>query len=188
MKLIKAPTILTTANPDKLVSIGLFGSIEQDKAVQWQKDAEAYFKDWPVLVYNPRRDQWDSTWDQTADSKNFKEQVESELVALDNVDLALFYFDPNTKSPVTLLELGLRGRAEPDNTLVCCPEGFWRKGNIDLVAARYGLHKEKTLDDLLVCAGTYLRMYFGVKGPEYKLKEEVLPDLVSVTEVEDPLE
>jgi hypothetical protein len=44
------------------------------------------------------------------------------------------YLDPNTKSPISLLELGLV--AERDTAVVCCPDGFWRKGNIEIVCER----------------------------------------------------
>ena len=45
------------------------------------------------------------------------------------------YFDPNTKSPISLLELGLF--AKSGKLIVYCPEGFWRKGNVDVVCKRY---------------------------------------------------
>lgn len=42
------------------------------------------------------------------------------------------YFAPNSKSPISLLETGLF----KDKLLVCCPEGFYKKGNIDIVCKR----------------------------------------------------
>jgi hypothetical protein len=47
------------------------------------------------------------------------------------------YFSPETKSPISLLELGLH--AESDRMIVCCPPGFWRKGNVDIVCTRYNI-------------------------------------------------
>jgi hypothetical protein len=47
------------------------------------------------------------------------------------------YFDPNTKSPISLLELGLF--AQSKKLIVCCPRGFWRKGNVDITCDRYGI-------------------------------------------------
>lgn len=50
------------------------------------------------------------------------------------------YFDPSTKSPISLLELGIL-TANPNKLLVCCPEGFWRKGNVDVVCRKYNIHQ-----------------------------------------------
>ena len=59
------------------------------------------------------------------------------------------YFSPETKSPITLLELGIYAVATPEKLLVCCPEGFWRKGNVDIVCAKYGVRQEATLQGLI---------------------------------------
>ncbi len=47
------------------------------------------------------------------------------------------YFDPDTKSPITLLELGLIVRDKPTRLIVYCPEGFYRKGNVDIICRKY---------------------------------------------------
>ena len=38
---------------------------------------------------------------------------------------------------ITLLELGLFARS--GKLIVCCPDGFWRKGNVEVVCARYNV-------------------------------------------------
>jgi hypothetical protein len=53
------------------------------------------------------------------------------------------YFAPDTKSPITLLELGLASRS--GRLVVCCPAGFWRRGNVEVVCARHGV---RVVDDL----------------------------------------
>jgi hypothetical protein len=57
------------------------------------------------------------------------------------------YFDPNTTSPISLLELGLHAKSK--KMIVCCPEGFWRKGNVDIVCKTYNVHQVDTLDDII---------------------------------------
>lgn len=42
-------------------------------------------------------------------------------------------FEEETKSPITLLELGLYIKS---NIVVCCPNKFWRQGNVDIVCHR----------------------------------------------------
>lgn len=47
------------------------------------------------------------------------------------------YFDPFTKSPISLLELGLF--ANSGKLHVICQSPFWRKGNVDIVCAKYNI-------------------------------------------------
>lgn len=55
----------------------------------------------------------------------------------DAADIIAVYFDPNTLSPITLLELGLH--AASGKLIVCCPDGFWRKGNVRIVCERFNI-------------------------------------------------
>lgn len=130
-------------------SVFLAGSIEMGVAEDWQAKVSAALAPLDVLVLNPRRSNWDSSWAQTIDNPPFREQVEWELDALDAADVVLMYFDPATKSPITLLELGIHAAENPEKMIVCCPEGFWRKGNVDIVCARYGVAQASDLDTLL---------------------------------------
>lgn len=115
----------------------LAGSIEMGRAVDWQTTLIERLSDLDVTILNPRCRDWDSSWKQSIDHPQFREQVEWELDGLDSSHVIALYFDPQTKSPISLLELGLFARR--GNLIVYCPEGFWRKGNVDIVAARYGL-------------------------------------------------
>jgi molybdopterin-guanine dinucleotide biosynthesis protein A len=57
------------------------------------------------------------------------------------------YFAPQTQAPITLLELGLFANSQ--RLIVCCPDGFWRKGNIEVVCARYHIPLTNSLNELL---------------------------------------
>lgn len=131
--------------------IGIFlgGSIDQGKAVDWQSQFIKAFEKYPdyVTLYSPRRDDYDATWVQDISNPQFKEQVEWELTQLEDVDLTIFYFDPNGLAPITLMELGCFGSNY--NTLVCCPEGYWRRGNVQVYCERYGIPLFDNLDDLI---------------------------------------
>lgn len=134
-------------------SVFLAGSIEQGTAEDWQTTVAEALREFEITVLNPRRDSWDATWRQDREFAPFREQVEWELEAQEKSDLIAFYFSPSTRSPVTLLELGLAaGRRQ---SVVCCPEGYWRRGNVDIVCARYGIAQVATLDDLV----QYLRVW-----------------------------
>jgi Nucleoside 2-deoxyribosyltransferase like len=118
-------------------SVFLAGSIEMGAAADWQAQVEQSLRDWDGILLNPRRDEWDASWVQSASNSPFREQVEWELEGLERATVIATYFPPGTKSPVTLLELGLFARS--GRLLVCCPDGFWRKGNVEIVCARYGV-------------------------------------------------
>jgi hypothetical protein len=69
---------------------------------------------------------------------------------LDGFELAgliVFYFAPDTKSPISLLELGLFART--GKLLVWCPTGFWRKGNIDIVCKRWNIQQVESLQTFI---------------------------------------
>ena len=152
MKIVKAPKSLPF---DMGPSVFLAGSIEEGKAVDWQTKLTNGLKVPGVTVLNPRRSDWDESWEQTIEDDQFRGQVEWELAAQETADVIAMYYDPETKSPITLLELGLfcnwrfcpDGR--PKKMLVCCPKGFWRKGNVDIVCQRYGVEQVSSLETLI---------------------------------------
>ena len=83
---------------------------------------------------------------QSIGNPQFREQVEWELHAQDQATLIVMYFAPATKAPITLLELGLAARS--GKLVVGCPDGFWRKGNVEVVCAEYGIPLVADLDAL----------------------------------------
>lgn len=116
-------------------------------AEPWQAAVKDALRDEDVVFFNPRRDDWDSTIPQLADNPRFSEQVNWELDSLDGADIIVFYFDPNTKSPITLLELGLYAESGK-RVIVCCPAGFWRKGNVDIVCHRHQISTVGSVGEL----------------------------------------
>lgn len=144
MEEIKAPdTIVSNMN----FSVFLAGSIEMDTAENWQKKVIKHFCNDEITFFNPRRESWDASWKQEISNPKFKEQVEWELSALEQADVIVMYFDSKTKSPISLLELGLF--AQSKKLIVCCPQGFWRKGNVDIVCERYNIKQVKNLETLI---------------------------------------
>lgn len=69
------------------------------------------------------------------------------LAAQERATVIAMYFAPPTRAPISLLELGLFARS--GKMIVCCPEGFWRRGNVDIVCERYGVPRVPTLDELI---------------------------------------
>lgn len=128
-------------------SVFLAGSIDMGKAKDWQTEVEEALADLPVIILNPRRDDWDSSWEQDISNPEFEEQVEWEISGQDDADIICMYFDPDGQAPITLLELGLF--AQSGKLIVCCPEGYWRRGNVQVVCNHYGILLVDTLEELI---------------------------------------
>jgi len=148
VKVIKPPSEVMYPM-SKLYSVFLAGSIEMGKAENWQDKVEKALSDVVGIIINPRRDDWDSSWEQTLESPQFVEQVEWELTGLERCDSIMMYFDPDTIAPITLMEFGLYARCSSRKLKVCCPEGFWRKGNVDIVCREYGIQQYSTIEALI---------------------------------------
>ncbi|KKQ35735.1 MAG: hypothetical protein US50_C0006G0008 [Candidatus Nomurabacteria bacterium GW2011_GWB1_37_5] len=141
---IKAPNKIPETSQ---IKIFLAGSIEMGIAEEWQEKVAKQLENEDIIILNPRRDNWDNSWTQSKDNPKFREQVEWELDSLAKSDYIILYLDPKTKSPISLLELGLH--AKSGKLLIVCPEGFWRKGNVDIVSEKYGFPQFDSLDSLL---------------------------------------
>jgi len=158
MIVLQPPASLSQLDPSA-TSVFLAGSIEMDDAPRWQDQIIAALGDTDLVVLNPRRDAWDSGWEQRMSSEPFRTQVEWELEGLERATMVCFYFAPATKAPISLLELGLLARS--DRAIVCCPEGFWRRGNVEIVCARYGIRAVESLEALI----EHLRSWWRDRSP-----------------------
>ena len=146
MNIIKPDSEYDAIHTD--TTVFLAGSIEMGVAEDWQSVVPKHFEDKANLVfYNPRRDDWDSSWEQKESNPQFNHQVNWELDKLGKSSYIFMYFSPETKSPISLLELGLF--ISKRNMIVCCPEGFWRKGNVDIVCTRAGVRVSNTLEEAI---------------------------------------
>lgn len=131
-------------------SLFLAGSIEMGTAEKWQdKIIDAKLWDFNI-IYNPRRLDWNSAMSQDIDDVQFNNQVNWELDMIEKSTHVVFYFDPATKSPITLMELGyVAGIKKPNQVYVCCPQGFWRKGNVDIICDRKGFQQYSDINKLI---------------------------------------
>ncbi len=109
-----APLALT----DGELSVFLAGSIEMGRAEAWQAVVESSLADLPIAILNPRRDEWDASWEQSFHNPLFREQVEWELEGLERASVVAMYFAPATQAPITPLELGLLARSPPPRSSV----------------------------------------------------------------------
>jgi hypothetical protein len=145
-KVIKPDSIDKFPSSGKNASIFLAGSIEMGAAEDWQAKIEKELEELPVTIYNPRRESWDSSWVQRESNDQFRKQVNWEMDKLEQSDIIFFNFVGDTKSPISLLELGIHA---DDNIIVCCPDEFWRKGNVEIVCSRFGIPLFDNLDQAI---------------------------------------
>lgn len=131
------------------LSIFLAGSIEMGNCADWQQQVIEAIDVPEIDIYNPRRRDWDASWQQDINDENFRTQVEWELDHLDSADIQAFYFDPATMAPITLMELGICAANQTSEVVVCCPPGYWRRGNVQIVCAVYGIRLLDSLEELI---------------------------------------
>jgi len=134
-------------NEEYEVSVFLAGSIEMGKAEPWQKDLDQKLSDLPIAVYNPRRKDFDETLRQHIDEPVFKEQVDWESKYLKKSTVIALYLQPGTVSPISLYELGRY--AESRKVIVCCPDGFGKKGNVQIACSDHNILLVETPDDFV---------------------------------------
>jgi len=66
---------------------------------------------------------------------------------LEATDVIAMYIHPGSQAPISLLELGLFARS--GKMIVACPAGFWRRGNVQVVCARFGVELVDSLEELI---------------------------------------
>lgn len=175
----KPPNLLAIKNNKPC--LGLFGSIEQGKATNWQKKVTEYLDCYDLNICNSRREYWDDKWELEANNKAYNEQIVWELQALDVSNVQLFYFEPNTKSPITLTLFGMSAAQYRPDILVCCPNGYWRKGLIDILCKKYGIHQEDTLENLTSAAASRLREYYSMSLLPNRRRTTIPPKVTAVS-------
>lgn len=148
MSKIFLPPAATPAPQPNLVNVFLAGSIEMGVAEEWQTRVgnKLAALEGVGQVFNPRRTDWDSSWVQSIENEQFNTQVNWEVDHIEASNIIYMYFDKDTKSPITLLELGyILGRQRTFDVhsmhrrpeiIVVCPDGFWRQGNVEIMCDR----------------------------------------------------
>jgi hypothetical protein len=111
----------------------LAGTIDNGLSVNWQKEIADYADEINVTVFNPRRREWNPL----ADSKDIELQINWELEHMEKADYIIMNILENSKSPISLLELGLHAR--DGKLIVFCPKNFYRYDNIKVTCETYGI-------------------------------------------------
>lgn len=144
---LKAPDIDYLPN-DKAPSLFLGGSIEMGKAEKWQDRVTAEMANVRGTIYNPRRDDWDSSWVQDpTPGTQFHTQVSWEIDNQTKADIKVYYFAKDTMSPITLLELGSFGHAS--DTVVYVDPAYERRGNVIIHCNHFKIYWTETFGEFM---------------------------------------
>ena len=117
--------------------IFLAGTIDNGDSTDWQQELINTINGVelrkPTSIYNPRRKEWPSS----DNHREIDRQIEWELSHLEKADLIVMNILANSKSPISLMELGLFARE--GRLMVFCPKTFYRYDNVRNVCKRYGV-------------------------------------------------
>lgn len=65
----------------------------------------------------------------------------------EKADVVVVYFHPATDAPISLLELGLCASTNK-KTIVMCPEGYKKRGNVQIVCERHQIEIVESMGEL----------------------------------------
>lgn len=98
----------------------------------------------PLCIYNPRRADWPSS----EGHNEIDKQIKWELSHLERANLIVMNILGNSKSPISLMELGLF--AKEHKVIVFCPPTFYRFDNVRMVCKKYNVPLYDTNDILVI--------------------------------------
>jgi len=123
--------------PHDRLTVFLAGAIDMGRARTWQQEVVDFFGDEELIsFFNPRRDDWDSSWTQELTNPQFTEQVNWELDMIERSDLVLIFFPKDSQAPISLLEFGYIAARAPGKLIVVVEPGYWRRGNLEVICNR----------------------------------------------------
>lgn len=173
-QLIRAPLDKEPRFPK---SVFLAGTTTMVDGHNWRELVTTALFEEPLTIYNPYRKDWNSSWREDIDFAPFREQVEWELDKQEKADIIVLYFDPASQAPISLLELGLCARV-PGKAIVFCPEGYPKRGNVQVVCRKYGVEMVDSVDELKEAIMKRLPANPGLPGPGTQM---AIPDTPSAS-------
>ena len=124
--------------------IFMAGTIDMGNSRDWQMELYETFSsmDGRYILFNPRQEHWDASRPGEMDY-----QVRWELDHLEQADMIVMYILGTSKSPISLLEMGLHARGGKMH--VICEKDFYRYDKVRITCDWYGVPMYETLDEFL---------------------------------------
>lgn len=129
---VKAPSPVSDVHSN-LKSVFLAGVTSGSH--DWRAALTSALADLPIVILNPLRPDWDSSWIEDVSCAPYKKQVEWELQSQEKATVVAVYFGAETDAPISLLELGLH--AKERKAIVYVENGYRKRGNVQIVCERY---------------------------------------------------
>ncbi|EKJ79303.1 hypothetical protein NXS19_002738 [Fusarium pseudograminearum] len=139
---------------NQTTSVFLAGVTTSTREPDWRQALTDALSNHPVVILNPDRRDWDSTWREDFSDKRWAEQVLWELDMQEAADIIVFMFHEATEAPISLMELGLAVRTK--SVIVCAHPDYRKRGNVDAVCRKFGVQLLDTLEELVRCLITML--------------------------------
>lgn len=114
-------------------TVFLAGTIDNGDSTNWQEELIELCKYKDITFFNPRR----KDWKEELSNKELEYQIKWEQDHLDQADKIVMCLLDNSKSPISLLELGLY--AQSGKLLVFCNKEFYRYDNVRLICQKYNI-------------------------------------------------
>lgn len=130
------------AEDKSFTKIFLAGTIDMGNSIDWQTMLYEEFRtmEGRYILFNPRQENWDASRPGEMDY-----QVNWELEHLEESDMIIMYILGSSKSPISLLEMGLHARS--GKMYVICEEDFYRFDNVRITCSFYDIPLFTSLDD-----------------------------------------
>lgn len=128
-------------------SVFLAGTIDNGNSLNWQDKTIIELINLGVKnleVYNPRREHWN----QNPTKQEIENQIRWEQDHLDSADIIAMVLLDDSKSPVSLLELGLY--AKSNKLIVFCTPKYCRFDNVRLTCEKYNIELVQDTLPLLI--------------------------------------
>ena len=152
MEVIKAPN---STEDVQNIKVFLAGTIDNGESMDWQSEIVKEFEDYDVTFLNPRRTKWNSKLKPILSNPKFREQVEWEAENLENADLIVMNMLEDSKSVISIAELG-EYSSKGKFIVTCCPDNFYRQGNVEFICEKYGLPFYNKYEDMIKYLHTIL--------------------------------
>ena len=117
-------------------SVFLAGTIDNGDSLNWQDKVIIELINLGVKnleIYNPRREHWNNNHSK----EEIEKQIKWEQDHLDSADVIAMVLLDDSKSPISLLELGLYART--NKVIVFCTPKFYRWDNVRLTCEKYNI-------------------------------------------------
>ena len=117
----------------KYKSIFFGGTIDNGDSINWQVELSKLLEQLNINIYSPRRLQWNPNFT----NDELSNQIRWEQKHLDKANIIIMVLLDDSKSPISLLELGLYAKSK--KMIVFCTDKFYRYDNVRLTCEKYNI-------------------------------------------------